>query len=348
MYLINLDENKRYEFEGEKYAEDIMYNMFFEYFERTYTEDAASNFSDDIWENVKMQIPKYVMFLKKDKMLYYIEIIENTDKDEYEDEFVRIEIAPRSFFKIKKNVHRVLKECFDECNRKFEKTMQNISSETGWKSTTFTMMNLRYDEESEQYEKWKCEDLQKHLIDKQKNFKKFARGGGLKGRLCEEVVSNILEKYRNILLANNPIMFITNVNTEEIYSVDKDLVAKKISFFSIREYLEEIIGEILPRDYDFLVNRIYNYIIFPKEGIPAQMRIKKVNKNGLSGVFYGEEETFPIVRSKRGNYYTIIPIKSNEDNVYKIRQRFGYCSSSPISLKNSSLYTNTINLSIKN
>ncbi len=318
MYVINLDEKKRHEFDGGKYAEEIMNDMFKAYFQRTYQESTVEALLEDMWENIEIKIPKQVIFLWKDKKLYYISEAENKseteseyeDEDEYEDEFMWFEIAPRCFFKIKKDAHKVLKECFEECNEKFARIMQNITSETGWISTSFTMMNLRY-EKDWGHIKWKCEDLKETLRNKQRNFESFV-GKSLKEKLCEEVAFKILKQYRKILLENNPIMFITNANTEDIYAIDNELVVKRVLFVSIQEDLESIVGEILPTDYEFLVNRIYNYIIFPKEEIPAQIRIKKVTKNGLSGVFYEGKETFPIVRSKTGQYFTIVTIKPNE------------------------------------
>ena len=324
MYVINLDEKKLYEFAGEKGAEEIMNDMFEEYFQRTYQESTVKSLVKDMWNHIEIKIPEKVeVFLKKDKMLYYIRA-ENAnedenkheDEDEYEDEFVRFEVAPRAFFKIKKDAHKVWKKCFDECNEKFARTMQNITSETGWKSTSFTIMNVR----CRKYPiciQCKCEDFEDILKDKQQNFEKFVGKSLKEEKLCEEVAFKILKQYRKILLESNPIMFITNAETEEIYAIDNELVAKKVVFFSMQEELDSIVGEILPRDYGFLVNRIYNYIILPKEEIPAQIRIKKVNDNGLSGVIYVGKEIFPIVRFKNvyseEYYFAIVPIKPNEN-----------------------------------
>ena len=342
MYVINLDEKKWYEFGGEKYAEDIINDMFKAYFQRTYRESTVKSLLKDMWENIEIKIPKQVIFLWKDKILYYIAEAENKNEteneyegeDEYEDEdedrFMRFEIAPRCLFKIKKDTHKVLKECFEECNEKFVRIIQNVTSETGWESTSFTMMNLRYEKDWRDI-KWKCEDLKETLRNKQQNFESFV-GKSLKEELCKEVVSKMLKQYRKILLDSNPIMFITNANTEEIYAIDNELVTKRVSFFSIQEDLESIISEILPSDYEFLVNRIYNYITFPKEKIPAQIRIKKVTENGLIGFIYGKKETFPIVRSVNGEYFTIITIKPNENN-WSAKERLCFSYDYDISIK---------------
>ncbi len=324
MYVINLDEKKLYEFAGEKGAEEIMNDMFKAYFQKTYQESTVKSLVKDMWEHIELKIPKKVeVFLRKDKMLYYIGV-ENADEDEnkhededeYEDEFVRFEVAPRFFFKMKKDAHKVWKKCFEECNEKFARTMQNITSETGWESTSFTIMNVR----CRKYPiciQCKCEDFEDILKDKQQNFEKFVGKSLKEEKLCKEVALKMLKRYRKILLENNPIMFITNAETEEIYAIDNKLVAKRVPISSIQEDLETIVSEILPSDYDFLVNRIYNYLVFPKEEISAQIRIKKVNDNGLSGVIYVEKETFPIVRLKQvcseEHYFTIVPIKPNEN-----------------------------------
>ena len=328
MYVINLDEKELYELGGEKGAEDIMRDMFITYFSRTYQESTVKSLVQDMWEHIKIEIPEKVeVFLWKDKMFYYIDADkdEYEDEDEYEDKFVRFEIAPRCFFKIKKDAHKVFKRCFDECNEKFAKIMQNISPETGWKSTSFTIMNVR----CRKYPtciQCRCEDLEDILKDKQQNFVKFVEKSFKEKKLCEEVTFKILKQYRKILLENNPIMFITNAETEEIYAIDNKLVAKRVSIFSIEDYLETIFSEILPSDYDFLINRIYNYLVSPKEEISAQIRIKKIKKNGLSGVIYVGKERFPIVKYKdvlyKEYFYTIVPIKPNEDK-NKAEERFG-------------------------
>ena len=235
MYVINLDEKKRYEFGGEKYAEQIMNDMFKAYFARTYQESTVEALLKDMWKYVEIQIPKKVIFLWKDEKLYYIAEAENKsetgneyedededeyedeDEDEYEDEngFMRFEIAPRCFFKIKKDVHKVLKECFEECNEKFARTIQNITSETVWESTSFSIVNLRYEKDYCGHIKWKCEDLEETSRNKQRNFESFV-GKSLKEKLCEEVAFKMLKQYRKILLENNPIMFMTNAYTEEV------------------------------------------------------------------------------------------------------------------------------------
>lgn len=338
MYVINLDEKKRYEFSGEKYAEQIINDMFKAYFQRTYQKSTVESLLKDMWKNIEIEIPKQVIFLWKDEKLYYIAEAENKneteneyeDEDEYEDGFMRFEIAPRCFFRIKKDTHKVLKLCFEECNEKFARTMQNITSEAGWKSTSFTMMNLRY-KHSWEHIKWICEDLKESLKNKQRNFESFV-GKSLKEELCEEVAFKMLKQYRKILLENNPIMFMTNAYTEEMYAIDNELTAKRVVFFSIQEELEAIVGEILPSDYEFLVNRIYNYITFPKEEIPPQIRLKKVTKNGSSGVIYGEKGTFPIVESKEGKYFTIVTIKPNE-KMDRVKERIG----SAVSIKSNEL-----------
>lgn len=349
MYVINLDEKKLYEFAGEKGAEEIMNDMFEEYFQRTYQESTVKSLVEDMWKHIEIKIPKKVeVFLLKDEMLYYIEA-ENADEDEnkhededceYEDEFVRFEVAPRSFFKIKKDVHKVLKKCFDECNEKFTKIMQNITSETGWKSISFIMVNVRCTKYPVRMQ-CRCENLEEILKGKQQNFEKLVGKYLKEEKLCKEVALKMLKRYREILLENNPIMFITNSETEEIYAIDNKLVAKRVSFSSIEEYLEKIVGEILPSDYEFLVNRIYNYIVFHKEEIPAQIRIKKVTKNGrLIGFIYGIKEKFPIVKSEDGEYFTIITIKPNE-KMERVKERFG----SSVSIETNELIV-TDNISI--
>ena len=58
MYVINLDEKKLYEFAGEKGAEEIMNDMFEEYFQRTYQESTVKSLVEDMWKHIEIKIPK--------------------------------------------------------------------------------------------------------------------------------------------------------------------------------------------------------------------------------------------------------------------------------------------------
>ena len=133
MLVINLDEKKLYEFDEEilcskvmfsKFTlspnlENLIYNMIFKYFYENYSEDYVETLYKNMLENIKITINENSIFLFSKKVLYYMVIDENG--------LIQFVTPPENFIKLKKDVKKVYKNCFDECNANLTKIMQNIN-----------------------------------------------------------------------------------------------------------------------------------------------------------------------------------------------------------------------------
>ena len=155
----------------------------------------------------------------------------------------------------------------------------------------------------------KIEYLSKTLDSAKYKFKEILQIS-LKPKMCNEVIDKIIELYNNTLLQNNPIMLITKEYDWgiKIYAVTDSLEIKEVTYSLIERELEEIIHEIVPEDTDFLVNRIYNHMIFPSKFVKPYIRIKKVQNKGLiNAILYLKENDIPVVSDyKLKEFYTFL------------------------------------------
>lgn len=327
MLVINLDEKKLYEFDEEiscskvmfskftlsPYLEKQIYNMIYTYFYENYSEDYVETLYKNMLENIKITINENSIFLFSKKVLYYIDIDENG--------LIQFVTPPENFIKLKKDVKKVYKNCFDECNANLTKIMQNINLEAGWKVSTFDTMYLgiRKDYSSDALHiryKYYYEDLEFSLA-KKKNFFIDEFKVYLKERLCIELSSEVLDLYTNILLKNNPIIVITNFDNGATCTLDNSFRKENVSFFSILTDLENIISDFIPDNKSIpLINNIYNNIIYPNRKFPKYIRLKNITKYGLSGYLYTNEKIYPLIMpfGYKGlvEFLTIIEIESNE------------------------------------
>ncbi len=303
MILLNINDRKWYYYE-KGFAEDVIDMMFEEYFGELYQKDAVKWRLDEIWEKISMKIPKRAVFVEKDSVLYSV------------SSNLKFEAVPEEFFEIDEISHPVLIECFKKCYSEFKNIMKSYKE---WDKEVIRnvpennfIANVYLG--TSRYYVPKIEYLSKTLDSAKYKFKEILQIS-LKPKMCNEVIDKIIELYNNTLLQNNPIMLITKEYDWgiKIYAVTDSLEIKEVTYSLIERELEEIIHEIVPEDTDFLVNRIYNHMIFPSKFVKPYIRIKKVQNKGLiNAILYLKENDIPVVSDyKLKEFYTFLKITHN-------------------------------------
>ena len=197
MILLNINERKWY-VHKEGFAEDVINDMFKEYFNELYQEDAMKWRIKEMWEKISIKIPKQAVFVEKDSILYSV----NSD--------LNFKVVPEEFFEIDEVSHPVLIECFKKCYPEFKNLMKDYRS---WKDEqndsirqTDSIANI-YLKTSIKYIP-DIESLSETLNNAEYAFGRILEVS-LKPKISEQVCNKIVKIYESSLLQSNPIMLIT-------------------------------------------------------------------------------------------------------------------------------------------
>lgn len=304
MIFLNINEGKWYSHKG-KFAEEVINDMFKEYFEELYQEDAVKWRIDEIWEQISIKIPKRAVFVEKDSILYSV----TSD--------LEFKVAPEDFFEIDEVSHPVLIKCFEKCYPEFKKMMKNYRDWDGEENRNLrkkgSIANIHLG--TSMIDVPKIEYLSNTLNNIKCKFGQILQVS-LKPKMCDELTPKIVELYKNTLLQNNPIMLITKVDYRsiKIYAVTDNLEVEEVTYSLMERELEEIIHEVVPEDTDFLVNRIYNLMILPFRHVQPCIRINKVQDTGLiNATLFLKENDIPVVCDyKLEEFYTFLKITHDE------------------------------------
>ena len=285
MILLNINERKWY-VHKEGFAEDVINDMFKEYFKELYQEDAMIWRISEMWEKISIKIPKQAVFVEKDAVLYSL----NSD--------LKFEVAPEDFFEIDEVSHPVLIECFKECYSEFKNLIKNYRAWNDEQSDsirqTDSIANI-YLQTSTKYVP-DIESLSETLNSAEHTFDRILNVS-LKPKISNHVKHRIVKVYESSLLQSDSIMLITKTDscTQKKYAVTENLEVEEVTYSIIERELEEIIHEVVPKDTDFLVNRIYNFMMLPLSNVEPCIRINKVQDIGLNATIFFEEKGIPVV-----------------------------------------------------
>lgn len=303
MILLNINEKQWY-IHKEGFAENVINDMFKEYFNELYQEDAVKWRISEIWEKISIKIPKQSVFVEKDSILYSV------------SSSLEFELAPEDFFEIDEVSHPILIECFEKCYAEFKNLMKNYRN---WNEKndsdsrkTDSIANV-YLQTAKSYVP-RIESLARTLHRTKHTFSQILNVS-LKPKMCAQTCPKIAEVYENALLQSNPIMLITKTtyHTQKIYAITENLEVEEVTYSLIERELEEIIHEIVPEDTDFLVNRIYNFMMLPLSEVKACIRINKVQEEGINATMFLEEKDIPVVCNfNLKSFYAFLRINHNE------------------------------------
>lgn len=278
MILLNINEEKVYSYK-EGFIEIILNEMFGEYFNELYQESVAKIRTKEIWREISMEIPERAIFVEKDTILYTL------SRD------LKFEVVPKEFFKMKRVSHNIFFECFTKCYSKFKSFLENYRecADEQIIEGVSNVYNIYLDT-------LKVEDLSKTLRNAENVFADIL-GITLKEKLINIVLPKIVTEYERVLLKEKPIMLITKEHSEfeKVYAVMGDLSTKEVDYSIMEEELENIISEVIPEDTDFLVNRLYNFIISHNMEVRSCIRITEIKKEGLIAKIFSNEGSIPIV-----------------------------------------------------
>lgn len=312
MIIIDLDENRYYS-NNKDFPEEYMNNLFNEYFSELYQEEAKKSRIKEIWKDISMNIPKNAVFIVKNAKQYYL------------TEDLNFEIVPKEFFEISNATHIILAECFQECYKKFEESMENYKE---WDNTELSLITLYIDTKVsdnliDYITRAYVKDITNIVGPAEEKFKEILKIS-LKEKMYNTILPRIVDLYKRALLASEPIMLIIRTlhRERELYAVTNKLKVKKVSYNLIERELEEIINRIIPRDTDFLVNRIYNYMMMPLKDVKPYIRINEVQNSEVAATLYLHDRKIPIVtNSKFKNAYTFTSIEPDADG-YPYQSRY--------------------------
>lgn len=325
MILLNINERKWY-VHKEGFAEDVINDMFKEYFNELYQEDAMKWRIKEMWEKISIKIPKQAVFVEKDSILYSV----NSD--------LNFKVVPEEFFEIDEVSHPVLIECFKKCYPEFKNLMKDYRS---WKDEqndsirqTDSIANI-YLKTSIKYIP-DIESLSETLNNAEYAFGRILEVS-LKPKISEQVCNKIVKIYESSLLQSNPIMLITKTysDIQKIYAVTDNLDVEEVTYSLIERELEEIIHEVVPKDTDFLVNRIYNFMMLPLSCVEPCIRINKVQDIGLNATIFLEEKDIPVVCDfYLRNFYAFLKMEHNNCKDFPTSKKIRY--------KNNGIYVKAI------
>lgn len=300
MLLLNINEKKWYIYK-EGFAENVINDMFKEYFSELYQEESMKWRLDEMWEKISIKIPKQAVFVEKDSILYTV----NSE--------LELKIVPKDFFEIDEVSHPVLIECFNKCYFEFKNLIKNYrvwndESEDSIRRTD-SIVNIYLETKTEYTPE--IESLSETLDSAEYKFGEILNIS-LKPKISDEVKPKIAKVHENALLQSNPIMLITKTDshTQKMYAVTENLEIKEVTYFLIERELEEIIHKVVPKDTDFLVNRIYNFMMLPLSNVNPCIRINKVQDVGLNATIFLEEKEIPIICDfSLKNFYAFLKIE---------------------------------------
>lgn len=293
MILININERQCYIYK-EGFAEDIMNDMFEEYFSELYQENAVKWRVCEINEKISLQIPKQSIFVEKDSVLYSV------------NDSLEFTAVPNELFQIDEITHPVLMGCFEKCYSNFKNLMENYRNwdtvenssdqNSDFIANVFLKTVSRYTAE--------VESLSTTLKEAGYKFNSILRTS-LKAKMSEKICTKIVELYKNTILQNNPIMLISKKDgyVKKIYAVTDNLEVEEVEYSLIERELEEIIHEVIPEDTDFLVNMIYNFMIAPLIEVKPCVRINKIQDAGINATIFLEKNDIPVVCDFNMKYF---------------------------------------------
>ena len=210
MIMVDLDERKWYENDAlDQFAEDVLNDMFKNYFKEIYQENAVKRRLSEIWEKITIKIPKYSVFVIKDSTLYSL----TSD--------LNFEIAPEDFFEIDEVSHPILIECFEKCYLKFKNLIKNYKK---WESCyecdgENSLVNIGLTTKKG-ITPW-VQDLKFTLEETQSKFDDILCLS-LKSKLLDKISPKIIEVDKSALLQNDPVMLVTrnyNGDIQKIYAI---------------------------------------------------------------------------------------------------------------------------------
>lgn len=306
MIVIDLNEHKSYQyfyeenFEIEPSVEGIINEMFKEYLGKFYQERTRDSQTKELWKQITMNIPERTVFVVKNAQKYYL------------TEDLHFEIVPEEFLEINPTAHMILAECFETCYRQFNELLKNYKA---WKNVCEVTLPAIYVDNCNRPSIGKVEGF---LENEQIKFEQILNVS-LKSRMIDIVSPRIMELYRSVNLDNEPIMLIikSKGKSREIYSVSSQLMVQKVSYLHMERQLEEIISRHVPVDSDFLVNRLYNYIMMPSSiNIKPYIRIRTVNEKGINATLFTPDRQIPIVSDLQFTKVYIFALIEHNANGY--------------------------------
>lgn len=301
MIVLNSNEKKWYSY-GSDFAEKVINDSFEAYFHEWYQKDVVKWRVAEMWEKISMKIPKQSIFIEKDSILYSV------------NSRLMFELVPEDFFEIEKVAHPILRKCFKKCYSDFKTLMKNYRDwEEKEKEEVNAIANI-FLNTSRNY--FACIESLSNSLDYIKcNFEQIL-SISLKPKLYDQVCPKLIEVYKNTLLQDDPIFFITKTdsNIRKIYAVMDNLEIKEIAYSFLERELEEIIYEVVPEDTDFLINRIYNHLMLPLVDVMPCMRINKVRETGINATIFLEKRDIPVVCNSNLNcIYAFLKIEHDGD-----------------------------------
>lgn len=318
MILLNINEAKCYIYK-EGFAEDIINDMFKDYFDELYQEDTVKWRIDEMWEKILIKIPKRAVLIEKDSILYSV----NSD--------LKFKIAPEDFFEIDEVSHPVLIDCFNKCYSEFKNLIENYRLWSDKKGnigtqTTDSIANI-FLGTSGVY-KPHIESLSETLNRAELRFNKIL-DISLKPKMANQICPKIVKTYESSLLQINPIILITKTDsyTQKIYAVADNLEVEEVTYSLIERELEEIIHGVVPKDTEFLVNRIYNFMMLPLTymRVKPYIRINRVHDTTLNATIFLKTMDIPVICNLDfKEMYAFLKVKANREGFpYSEEIRYG-------------------------
>lgn len=299
MLILNINKNECF-ISKNAFAEDEINDMFKEYFDELYCENAAKVRMEELWKKISFKIPRKAIFIEKDSILYTI----NSN--------LKFEKAPKDFFEIDECSHPALIDCFEECYVKFKKMIENYRNWSKKENNDSIYRVFLQNEYANDHKFADIEELKDNLAEVRNNLLSIL-GISLKAKISGQICNEIMELYKNELLKIEPIMLIakTDFPLQKTYAVTTDLKVEEVTYSLIEREIEEIIYKVIPEDTDFLVNRIYNFIMLPLADIKPYIRINKLQTKGFNATMFLSEKNIPVVcyYSQLDRYYTFLKTK---------------------------------------
>lgn len=274
MLVIDFDEKKCYYYRKDlAFTEDFVIEFCKEHLKNDYQEETIKDFIDRLEYYTDDAYRSNSFFLMKEKTLYYL------NWGWYTRGFSKVKYP---FWKIPRASKWpvAFKYCFYKCCDALDNL---IKTYTQW--TEFCDLpeipRIEIDIKNKMIEVRELNDSLSEDYDMFSDILSLS----LKGNLKRIVHKEISQRYQEIYIKENPIMIVSRKYGGFIrrYVVFEDLTINEIEFSSMGEILESTINNLVVEDNQFMINRIYNYILWPGNNIEPDLRIKEINWEYIKG-----------------------------------------------------------------
>ncbi len=322
MKIFNLDEKAVYTSTPDLFAEDFIEELVKKYFSALYQEETKQDMVNEmLYKEISYNIDRMAYFIEKDSKMYMLTYNYNSRSG------LKLKLVPEDFYNLKRNdAHHIFFECFERCYGEFKEEIKNYKSK--WKKKIYKekiIGNIYWKDNHPKLYQRDIPRFEEYTTYLRKVRNKIREILSISLKSVDKTLSKIMELYEELILENNEGLIITIDKSpyQKKYAVTKDskgLKFQEITYSLIENDLERIINQILPIDFEYLVNRIYNYFVMPlATNLKPYMRINQLTEKSVSVTVYLESMCLLAISDQElKNWYTFVKLKYDEgENLFE-------------------------------